>query len=213
MGSWLSSSEIEPAFIRNNLFLLFSQQTKRSPLSVPLFFRRKLGIALQVQSYFWRGIGFCRDVIQLCVYRLYICICRLSINPHTGSQFYKCLSHIWFTAFRTQSKMLLGIHVSFAHVELTGLLPQSYINHTQTKSFWSSVVTDRLQVVYTRKRSLQQVDTEPSSVGRALFWVVVRWFWLYVQDRLGGAESPWGLLLPEGRVSSIAPLSWDIRTL
>lgn len=57
MGSWLSSSEIEPAFIRNNLFLLFSQQTKRSPLSVPLFFRRKLGIALQVQSYFWRGLG------------------------------------------------------------------------------------------------------------------------------------------------------------
>ncbi len=102
MGSWLSSSEIEPAFIRNNLLLpLFSQQTKRSSLSVPLFFRRKLGIALQVQSYFWRGIGFCRDVIQLCVYRLYICICRLfvnqrrkSINPHTGSQFYKCLSHI-----------------------------------------------------------------------------------------------------------------------
>lgn len=58
MGSWLSSSEIEPAFIRNNLLLpLFSQQTKRSSLSVPLFFRRKLGIALQVQSYFWRGLG------------------------------------------------------------------------------------------------------------------------------------------------------------
>lgn len=57
MGSWLSSSEIEPAFIRNNLFLLFSQQTKRSPLSVPLFFRRKLGLPYKCSLISGGGLG------------------------------------------------------------------------------------------------------------------------------------------------------------